>query len=174
MNDKYNKIVNNYEYFVKGMIIYNEFNNGFLFNTLTEDKIMLNINETYKNICNYGYEDSEFIEIMHKYLTKIIKLFNEFDVSYKLDEIKARYNLRKSFYDGFCFLAEGIALLKDTGNMLYNFFDRICEVDFRNLIKDDMIFMESCLFVQRLVKLFREIFFIHWKRIKIEKKRLLT
>lgn len=171
MNDKYNIIIDEYEKFAKNLILYDTFSSGFLFNNITEEKMEENVFGTYKNICHYGFDSDdhiEFIEKVDNYIRKIIKLFNEEDVSYFLDEIKEKYiNYKKrNFYIAFCFLAECIQLLARTGNMLYKFLINISEFDFKSVIKNDNSFLEGCIFVQRMLKLMKEVIFLHWKRIK--------
>lgn len=177
MNDTYYKMISEYEKIAKHIMIYNAFCSGNLYNCLTEEKMNENIIGTYKNIYNYGFEndDSSLIDNIDKYLRKIIRLFNEYDVSSELDIIKEKYisNKRKTFYVAFCFFSEGVELLAKTNNMLYNFIINICDVDFINLIKNDMILLDSFLFIQRLIRLIRDVIYLHWKKIKICKLRLM-
>lgn len=175
MCDIYNKMIDEYEKFAKNIMFYNEINSGVLFNNLSDDKLEENTYGTYKNICNYGFysdDNNQFVENIDKYLRKIIRLFNEYNCENELNNIKEKYDRldNKSFYTVFCFMCEGIELLARTENMLYKFLIFISDIDFKNVIKNDNYFLESCIFVQRLVKLFREVIFLHWKRRKIYKR----
>ena len=171
MCEVYNKMIDEYEKLAKNLMVYNTYSGGFLYQNLTEEKMEENVYGTYKNIINYGFKDDDHTELMDKssiYLKKIIKLFNEEDISYKIDEIRERYN--KNFYSVFCFIAESIKLLANTGNILYKFLLFISEIDFNQIIKNDNNFLESCILVQRLIKLARNVLFLHWKRQEISKR----
>lgn len=164
-------MIDEYEKLAKNLMVYNTYSGGFLYQNLTEEKMEENVYGTYKNIINYGFKDDDHTELMDKssiYLKKIIKLFNEEDISYKIDEIREKYN--KNFYSVFCFIAESIKLLANTENMLYKFLLFISEIDFNQIIKNDNNFLESCILVQRLIKLARNVLFLHWKRQEISKK----
>lgn len=164
-------MIDEYEKLAKKLMVYNTYSGGFLYHNLTEEKMEENVFGTYKNIINYGFKDDDHTELIHKssiYLKKIIKLFNEEDISYKIDEIREKYN--KNFYSVFCFIAESIKLLANTGNMLYKFLLFISEIDFNQIIKNDNNFLESCILVQRLIKLARNVLFLHWKRQEISKR----
>lgn len=172
-----NNLIDEYENMAKGMIIYNEIYQGFLFNSLTEEKMEENIIGTYENICKQGFKEDDnkdFIESMYLFINKLIKLFNKEDVSYLLDEIKLKYlNLRnKNFYIGFCFFAEGMKLLESSDNLLYKFLYHISDIDFKIIISDK-VFLDGCLFLQRIIRLIKEVLFIHWKKNEIIERNLL-
>jgi len=173
MCDTYNKMIDEYEKFAKNIIIYDSYSGGFLFQNLTEEKMEENVYGTYKNILNYGFKEddhTEFIDKSSNYFKKIIKLFNEEDISHKIDEIREKYG--KNFYSAFCFIAESVKLLARTGNLLYTFLIFISKVDFRQIIKNDNNFLEGCLLVQRLNKLIIDVIFLHWKKQDIIKKSI--
>ena len=177
INDVMNQLINDYENLAKGVVIYNEIYQGFLFNSLTEEKMEENIIGTYKNICNYGFRDEdniEFINKMYLFLKKIIKLFNKDDITDKLDEIRLKYlNIKnKNFYIGFCFFAEGMRLLERSDNLLYKFLYHISDIDFKSIITDK-VFLDGCLFLQRIIRLIKEVLFIHWKKNEIIERNLL-
>jgi len=167
----YDKIVDEYDNFAKSIIIYNQFCSGFLSDNITEEKFEDNVYGTYKNICfriNDNEDCSDFIIKCDKYLKKISNLFNENNIDEELDTIKNKFLKinKKPFYIGFCYLSECIELLARTDNLLYKFLINICNVDFKIIIKNDTVFLENCLLVQRIIKLFREVIFLHWKRKK--------
>jgi len=170
MLETYNKMIDEYEMLAKKLMIYNTFSGGLLQQNLTDEKMEENVLETYKNIINYGFKSDDHSDLIEKcsiYLKKIIKLFNEMDMSEEIDRIVGRHS--KNFYGFFCFLSESIYFLARTGNLLYKFIIFITEVDFDSLVKNDLIFLESCLLVQRLLKLGRNVIFLQWRRIGLNR-----
>ena len=54
MNDKYYKMIDEYDKLAKNIMLYNVFCSGNLYNCLTEEKMEENIIGTYKNIYNFS------------------------------------------------------------------------------------------------------------------------
>jgi hypothetical protein len=163
------KLIIDYDNIVKSIVYYNFFTNGLLFSNITK----INIDEiclgTYENICNssmFSYDVNNFINKVNKYLIDVINIYseNKEEVLLKLNEIKKKYdrdNLR--FYNGFCFLAEGVKLLERTDNFLYKFLLKISFIELEN---------DGFLFVQKILILMRELFILHDKRLKCTRKLL--
>lgn len=172
----YNKLIIEYERFVKTMIFYNEYHYGGLFSNLSDDKIEEKAIGTYANIYNYSLKiyDKTYIENICNFIVKIIGYFNKkediFYISERILKIFLKYNNNYyTFYEGFSFFADCVKILKDSGNILYLFLLNICENDFSKI--NEPIILESIQFIQRLLRIFFCVLELHWKK-KIVFKRL--
>lgn len=173
----YNKLLNEYQNFIKTLIFYNEYYGG-VFNNLGENRIDEKAIDTYINICNYEMEniDEKLIFQLSDKIKKVVYLFNrEEEVEFiyqKIDFITKKYNKIK-FYDIFCIFADILKLLEENGNYLIKFIKCIINFNFEQYVNVEPIIMESILFVQRLLILFEKVFNLHWKKTKIIRRIMI-
>ena len=170
----YNKLIIEYERFVKTLIFYNEYHYGGLFSNLSDDKIEEKALGTFENIYNYSLKsyDVNCVKNIYNFIIKIVRYFNKKeDIAYlfeRIYKIFLIYNKNSiTFYEIFSFFADCVKILKDTGNILFLFLKNISDYDFSKI--NEQILLDSIVFIQCLLKIFFSVLELYWKKKKVSK-----